>query len=131
MNLHPKYQSMITEMLEDANRYTRELAHKLFSKYYNISDEQIANLGFQFVIETHSEYMIRKSQLLVAKAMYPNEKTMSNNNPFKIIYYPQEGTPYDMGWDIYGRFVNFFDEGFFDVASSDAIAVYKIERSRK
>ena len=44
-HLHPKYQSMLAEMFLDA--YTT----------YNI----------QFVIETHSEYLIRKFQTFVAK----------------------------------------------------------------
>ncbi len=131
MNLHPKYQSMLTDMIEDANNYTRNLAKKLFGNRFIFSEEQINTFGFQFAIETHSEYMIRKSQLKVAEKKYPGEEVMLNNNPFKIIYYPQKGNPYDMGWNIYGRFVNFFDEGFFDVASRDAIAISKIERSRR
>jgi hypothetical protein len=66
----------------------------------------------------------------VAEKKYEDEKTLSDDNIFKVIYCPQNGNPYDMGWNMYGRFTNFFDEGFFDVASKDAIAVSKLERSR-
>jgi predicted ATPase len=44
-NLHPKYQSLLAEMFMDAY------------KTYNV----------RFIIETHSEYLIRKLQTLVAK----------------------------------------------------------------
>ena len=131
MNLHPKYQSLLTDMIVDANECLQDLSRRILSNIFLISDKQINNLGFQFIIETHSEYMIRKTQLLVAKNEYEDVTTLLNHTPFEIVYYPQNGKPYDMGWNIYGRFVNFFDEGFFDVASSDAIAVSKIERSRK
>ena len=96
-----------------------------------MSDQQTSNWGFQFIIETHSEYMIRKSQLLVAKEKYNDVKTLLKENPFKVIYFPQKEKPFDMGWNIYGHFKNFFDEGFFDVASNDALAVSKLERSRR
>ena len=44
-NIHPKLQSLLTDLFVEVNK----------------------NYGFRFVIETHSEYMIRKSQVLVAQ----------------------------------------------------------------
>lgn len=44
-HLHPKYQSLLAEMFADA-----------YKKY-----------GIHFIIETHSEYMVRKLQVLVAR----------------------------------------------------------------
>ena len=55
IHLHPKYQSLLAEMLYEAY------------KDYNI----------QFIIETHSEYLLRKIQTLVgAKKLVPEEVSM-------------------------------------------------------
>lgn len=55
IHLHPKYQSLLAEMFYEAY------------KEYNI----------QFIIETHSEYLLRKIQTFVgAKKLAPNEVSM-------------------------------------------------------
>ena len=107
IHLHPAFQSKLADMFASASEY-----------------------NIHFIVETHSEYLVRRCQRIVAEKKYEDEKTLSDDNIFKVIYCPQNGNPYDMGWNIYGRFTNFFDEGFFDVASKDAIAVSKLERSR-
>jgi len=91
-NLHPSYQSKLAELIVDA------------AKRFNI----------QFIIETHSEYMIRNFQYLTATKAIPSNAT-------KIYYFNQpsseefEESPYreiDIMED--GRLSNEFGEGFFD-----------------
>ena len=54
-HLHPKYQSLLAEMFADA-----------YKKY-----------GIHFIVETHSEYMVRKLQTLVArKELTPEEVSL-------------------------------------------------------
>ena len=58
IHLHPRYQSMLADMFVDAY------------KTYNV----------RFVIETHSEYLIRKLQTIVASNLKNNEKGVSAND---------------------------------------------------
>lgn len=54
-HLHPKFQSMLAEMFADAYK----------------------NYGIHFIVETHSEYMVRKLQVLVArKELTPSEVSL-------------------------------------------------------
>lgn len=85
----------------------------------------------QFIIETHSEYIVRKAQVLVAEANYVDENDMKENNPFKIYYLPEEGERYEMEFTTSGRFVNKFDEGFFDEAGKLNLITLRKERSAK
>jgi len=55
-NLHPKFQSLLADMFVDA--------HKQF--------------GMSFIIETHSEYLIRKLQYLTAKGEITSDDTAIN-----------------------------------------------------
>ena len=116
-NLHPKLQSMLADLFFEVYQYPKTI------------DE--GRLGIPFVVETHSEYLVRRTQRLVAEKMYKSEEELKKDNPFEIIYCPRKGKPYNMGYNIYGHFIDTFDEGFFDVASKDAIAVSKMERARK
>lgn len=100
-NIHPKLQSKLTELFAEVNK-----EHK-----------------FRFVIETHSEYIIRKSQAMVANGDVEFEK-----NPFKVFFFPDEGEPYDMEYQESGLFKNKFDEGFFDEASRQHVVVMKKAR---
>lgn len=100
-NIHPQLQSKLTELFAEVNR----------------------EFGFRFVIETHSEYMIRKSQAMVATGEVEFEK-----NPFKVFYFPETGAPYDMGYQESGLFEKKFDEGFFDEASRQHVVVIKKAR---
>ena len=94
VHLHPKLQSMLAEILVDA--YTSHNIH--------------------FVIETHSEYIIRKLQLLVANKQV-------NNSDISIIYvYDEKDRPgYEpqvkkIGIRKDGMLNGNFGEGFFDEA---------------
>lgn len=101
VHLHPKFQSMIADILLDA--YTR----------YN----------FHFIVETHSEYLIRRTQAMIA-----TDAVQFDNNPFRVYYFPENGSAYDMIYQRSGLFVNKFDEGFFDEASRQHVAVIKKAR---
>lgn len=91
-NLHPSYQSKLAELIVDAAR----------------------SFNIQFIIETHSEYLIRNLQYMTAiKTLKPQDT--------KIFYFHQPGTedfeesPYrviEIMKD--GRLSNEFGEGFFD-----------------
>lgn len=92
LNLHPEFQGKLTDFFHDVNK-----------------DHQIS-----FIIETHSEYLIRKSQNIVVKESYTDEKGL-NPNPFKVFYFDLENGPYQMKYRNDGRFTNEFGTGFFDV----------------
>lgn len=100
-NIHPKLQSRLAELFA-----------YLHKEYH-----------FRFIIETHSEYMIRKTQAMIATGDVKYE-----DNPFKVYYFPEEGAPYDMVYQQSGMFENKFDEGFFDEASKQQFSVIKKAR---
>ncbi|WP_303030723.1 AAA family ATPase [uncultured Duncaniella sp.] len=106
-NLHPALQSKLADF---------------FYEVYNLTNGHI-----NFIVETHSEYLIRRTQVFVAKNNY-TEKTLDTENPFKVYYFPEEGIPYDMEYLTSGRFKNKFGKGFFDEASNSALIISKIER---
>ncbi|MCC8115253.1 MAG: ATP-binding protein [Bacteroidales bacterium] len=106
-NLHPKMQSKLADLFSELNE----------------------KRGFKFLIETHSEYLIRRTQVLVAE-MGLQEEELELQNPFKVYYFPVDGVPYDMKYLTSGRFENKFGEGFYDEAASSALTISKIERRK-
>ena len=103
-NLHPKMQSLLADLLQSIAT----------SNDYKVN----------FIIETHSEYLIRKSQVLVAQEKYANKEDLTVNNPFKIYYLPSDDSDrYEMEYRIDGCFANDFGEGFFDEAENLAFQV--------
>ena len=100
LNLHPALQSKLTEFFHEVNK-----------KY-----------GFNFIIETHSEYMIRKSQVLVNENEYGNQDSL-NPNPFKTYYFPVSDKPYEMRYRKDGKFKDEFEKGFFEVSSDLAFDI--------
>lgn len=101
IHLHPKYQSLLADMFLEA-----------YEKY-----------NIHFLIETHSEYLIRKAQVFVAHSNYENEEAMSKENPFKVYYVPRGENPYEMTFCADGRFKNEFGKGFFDEATNLAFEI--------
>lgn len=101
VHLHPKYQSLLADMFVEAY-------HK-----YNV----------HFIIETHSEYLIRKTQVFVARSKYENEDAMNKENPFKVYYVPRDDAPYEMKFCADGRFKSEFGKGFFDEATNLAFEI--------
>lgn len=98
-HLHPCYQSKLADMLLMA-----------YQKY-----------NIRFIVETHSEYLVRRSQVIVAENKYANEQELSENCPFKVYYMPspnKEMNPYDMEYQTTGGFKQGFGEGFYDEAAN-------------
>lgn len=102
LNLHPALQSLLTDLFYEVS----------------ISD------NIQFIIETHSEYLIRKSQVIVNQNKYGNQESL-NPNPFKVYYFPVEkdDLPYEMIYREDGKFSNEFRPGFFDISSDLAFDI--------
>lgn len=100
-NLHPMLQSKLADMFYEINR----------------------EYGFRFIVETHSEYLIRKTQVLV-KEFYHHYHTLEGN-PFKIYYFNSENDQpyYEIEYQKDGCFANDFGKGFFDEASSLALEI--------
>ncbi len=100
-NLHPAIQSKLADMFLD---------------FYN-------QFGCQCIVETHSEYIIRRAQVLVAEGI--RKKAFSlEDNPFKVYYFPDDdSSPYDMTFKENGRFERSFGSGFVDVAGESNLAL--------
>lgn len=96
MHLHPKFQSRLADMFLEA-----------YEKY-----------NIHFIVETHSEYLIRKTQVIVSEAHYANDQELKDGNPFMVYYLPDKGKPYEMEYRTDGKFSNEFGAGFFDEASN-------------
>ena len=96
IHLHPKYQSLLADMFLEA-----------YQKY-----------NIHFIVETHSEYLIRKTQVLVAKMGFNSNVESDAKSPFRTFYVPQEGKPYSLGYRKDGKFAESFGSGFYDEATN-------------
>lgn len=102
-NLHPKMQSKLAQL------------------FFSLAAEDERCF---FLIETHSEYLIRKTQVIVAKENYLDNDELSKMNSFKVYYLPSDDdSPYEMRYRLDGCFENDFGEGFFDEAENLAFQV--------
>lgn len=111
-NLHPKMQSLLADLLESIAT----------SNEYKV----------KFIIETHSEYLIRKSQVLVANANFVDDKDIEENCPFTVYYLPADaGAPYQMHYKTTGGFVEKFGTGFFDAATESDMVIIRKEFEQK
>ena len=100
-NLHPMLQSKLADL------------------FYTLNQD----FGFSFIIETHSEYFIRKTQVIVGDK-YKTEDDLKKN-PFKVYYFPADGVPYDMGYTTSGLFREKFGDGFINEAGRLHMTVLK------
>ena len=107
-NLHPRLQSKLADLFAAVAK-----------------DE-----SYKFLVETHSEYLIRRTQVLVAE-MNLTEEELEKQNPFKVYYFPHNGSAYDMKYLPSGRFDNKFGEGFFDESAKWHMEILKKEKARK
>lgn len=98
-NLHPMLQSFLADL------------------FYELATDY----SMQLIIETHSEYIIRKTQLIVAREKYKNQSDVEMNNAQTVYYFPDSKPPYKMEYNEKGLFTNDFDRGFFDEAGNSAI----------
>lgn len=106
VSLHPSLQSKLADIFLDAYK-----SHEI-----------------HFIIETHSEYMIRRTQAFVA-----NYKTKEEfaSNPFSVIYIGPNGGAYNLEYLETGRFNRSFGPGFFDEATRSSMEILKRERRDK
>ena len=85
----------------------------------------------QFILETHSEYLIRKIQYLIGK------KEFDNKDVNLYYFYPPDkvpkGEPQVKRIDIEkdGRLTDEFGSGFFDEADNLAIDLFQLSKSQK
>ncbi|WP_304236412.1 AAA family ATPase [Jiulongibacter sediminis] len=102
--LHPAYQSKLADFFIDAQK----------------------TFGHQFIIETHSEYLIRKLQYLIAKKQFKAEDTIIYN--FRKVENPDAEIlkPIQINED--GSLSESFYPGFFDEASSWELELLKTKR---
>jgi hypothetical protein len=100
-NMHPEFQSKLATLFYEVN------------KAY----------GFNFIVETHSEYLVRRSQVIVAEQKYADINELAENNPFKVYYFPTDDNPYEMLYRTDGNFSNEFGKGFYDEANNLLFAI--------
>jgi AAA15 family ATPase/GTPase len=104
LNLHPALQGVLADMF-----------HEVYHKY-----------KINFIIETHSEYLIRSTQLIVKENDY---EIKPNENPFTVIYFDAQKNPWSLMYRNDGVFINDFGPGFFDVSSQQAISLLKSKKN--
>lgn len=101
-NLHPKLQSKIADMIIDANKICNNLGGS----------------NYKFIIETHSEYLIRKFQYLTAKKeIKPEDTVIYYVNSPKVVKETGAEQVVKIEIKIDGSLTNDFGHGFFDEAA--------------
>lgn len=86
----------------------------------------------KFIIETHSEYIIRRSQVMNAIKEYALDSDDINPTPFSTIYFNSESdvVAYSMNYQPDGTFENAFGNGFFDASSSSTLELIRLKRQK-
>lgn len=93
VSLHPRLQSLLADILHDAaTNYGRRIC---------------------FIVETHSEYLIRKIQVIASR-----QKDDKSQDVFAVYYFKTDGSAYDLRLNNSGRFELGFGPGFFDESAS-------------
>ncbi|WP_113651996.1 DUF3696 domain-containing protein [Pedobacter namyangjuensis] len=95
-NLHPKLQSILADLLVDS----------------------LNTFEIRFIVETHSEYLIRKMQILTAEKIVEKEETAIYYfiNPEKVSEKQKQVTKISINHN--GSLSDEFGEGFFDEATN-------------
>jgi predicted ATPase len=99
LNLHPALQSKLADLFLHVNQ---------------LKSKKVVNCNVEFIIETHSEYLIRKTQLLVKENEF---EVKPNENPFHVIYFDKEMKQWKMNYREDGKFIEEFGNGFYDESS--------------
>ena len=107
VSLHPSWQSKLAYIFRDA--------HYAY--------------GIHFIIETHSEYLTRATQAMVATEC--KTETSLKSFPCVVYYMEQDGTAYDLEYTLSGRFKNSFGQGFYDEASRSSILILQREKQMR
>ncbi len=108
IHLHPKYQSLLADMFVEA-----------FQKY-----------NIHFIIETHSEYLIRKLQVMVADK---ENVLMPNDISLNYVEKDEEGISHNRQIKVLedGRLNEPFGPGFFDEATDLSMRLLKMKMEAK
>ncbi len=108
VNLHPKFQSMLADVFAKACK----------------------SFHFQFIVETHSEYLIRKLQYLTAKGEIKPEDTVIYyfNNPNNVPPGEKQIKKINILED--GGLSDDFGPGFFDEAAHWELELLKLKRNK-
>ncbi|GAB3557857.1 hypothetical protein GCM10027577_47720 [Spirosoma fluminis] len=108
-NLHPKFQSLLSDMLVSAKN----------------------KFGYQFIIETHSEYLIRKLQYLTAKGEIKPEDTVIYyfNDPNNVPAGEKQVKKINILED--GSLSDDFGPGFYDEAAHWKFELLRLKNTRK
>ncbi len=92
LNLHPALQSKLAALF-----------HEVYKDF-----------KINFIVETHSEYLIRKTQLIVKNNEY---EVKPNENPFSVLYFDKDLIQWNMNYREDGKFIEEFGKGFYDESS--------------
>ena len=77
----------------------------------------------------YSEYLVRRSQVIVAENRYRDSEEIDERCPIKVYYFPKNGVPRDMEFGTNGRFKRTFDPGFFDESTVSSFTLSRLERN--
>lgn len=102
-NMHPAFQSKLATLFYEM--------HKTY--------------GINFIVETHSEYLVRHAQVITARLF----KSGDDVSPFKVYYFTGDSNNpcYDMGFQKNGKFERQFGLGFFNVADDEAMELFDLD----
>jgi len=121
-NLHPKFQSLLADLFTEQLYETKLIGSR--------EGENEVPKSVQFIIETHSEYMVRKFQYLVAKGEMKKEDI--------VIYYFNDpnnipaGEPQVKKIEILedGSLSDDFGSGFFDEAANWELELLRLKKNK-
>lgn len=104
-NLHPALQSKLADMFFEYSQDSR----------------------VQVFVETHSEYMVRKTQVIIANMIATGaDSTDALNKVYKVYYFPSDAkAPYSLEYLSNGQFSRKFGTGFYDEADKNYLALLK------
>ena len=127
IRINKKQKKNITLLIEEPELNLHpDLQSKLTVFFHNVNKEY----GFDFIIETHSEYMVRKAQLIAIKQDYIKNQEI-NPNPFKVFYFHKEQGPYELKIISDGMFDRDFGNGFFNVIDDIALDIFLLNNSKE
>jgi predicted ATPase len=92
--------------------------------------EAYQQFGIRFIIETHSEYLLRKSQNIVLLNQ-SNSNSQVSENPFGVYYFNGDKEPYQMRYRNDGKFDRKFGSGFFDESDRLVDEMYELNSKYK
>lgn len=119
-NLHPKFQSLLADLFQEVYSYPQKTNNESW--------------GISFIVETHSEYFVRRSQVLVANKNYSSDSELEKQNPFCVLYIDgnnKEEMVYELKYETTGGFIRQFGTGFFDEAANLDMEIIRMEKKNK